>query len=257
MKKIILIFILVVFLLPLAFAASPSANKDPTLKLSQKYGQVVIQGGGVPFGSLISPDWKLAVRLEGQVDSLKEKETGSGSPIWQSRVLRDGDKVITGPNSYAKIILADDSSVIIGPNSVVAINMYQLAQQPLSVTLKLTAGKLFVDMKKFFGKDTNFEIKTPISSMVSRGTKYEVDVQENESIVTVYEGTVEVTSSFDYKKSLIEVGQRGLFLLHLYKLNLKKKLLSLCRYLPVNYVLMSIAILKRTLTLILKISIKE
>lgn len=210
MKTVKSVAFLMVLLLALsmAYAASPSANKDPTLKLSEKYGPVVVQGGGVPFGSLISPDWKLVVRLEGQVDSLKEKEPGSGSPIWQARVLRDGDKVITGPNSYAKIILADGSSVIIGPNSVAALNMYQLAQQPLSVTLKLTVGKIFVDMKKFFGKEANLEITTPNGAMTSRGTKYEVDVQENESIVNVYEGIVEVTGNVDPKKNLIEAGQQ-------------------------------------------------
>ncbi|MEK6905295.1 MAG: FecR family protein, partial [Nanoarchaeota archaeon] len=179
MKKIILILMLVVLLLPLTFAASPSANKEPTLKY-QKYGPVFVQGEGIPLDSTISPEWKLAVRLDGQVSSLKEKEMGSGSPIWQARVLRDGDKVITGPNSYAKIILADGSSVIIGPNSVVALNMYQLIQQPLLVSLKVTAGKLLVDMRRFFGKGGGdyFHINTPSSSMASRGTKYEVDVQE-------------------------------------------------------------------------------
>lgn len=194
---------------PLVFAASPSANKDPTLKLSDKYGPVVVEGEGIPLGGLISPDWKLAVRLEGQVGSLKEKEPGSGSPIWQSRALRDGDKVITGSNSYAKIIMADGSSVVIGPNSIVIMNMYQLTQQPLSVHIKLIAGKLLVDMKTFFGKESNFEITTPNGIISSRGTKYEVGVQENETTVTVYEGTVDFTSSFDQKESLIETGQIG------------------------------------------------
>ena len=230
MRKIILIFILVILFLPLAFAASPSDNEKPTLKLHQTSGRVDVFTMAELFSG--KAHWKLVTRLEGQVESLKEFETprpelspsakaiydligaeaprGGGSPIWQSRLLHDGDKAITGPDGYAKIILADESSVTIGPNTVVDISLIQLPKRPLNIKLKLMTGKLIADVKRFFGEEPSWEIPTPNGILGSRGTKFEVEVKENKTFVSVYEGIVKAINNFDNKTTLIYAGQVGI-----------------------------------------------
>jgi hypothetical protein len=122
----------------------------------------------------VSPDWKLVTRLKGTVESQKPEESGWSS-IWQARLLQDGDKARTAQDSRAEIRLADESKVTIGENSTVEINKFQLTPQSRMTQLKLIAGKIRCSVKKFFGKDSRFEVTTPNGVLAARGTEFFVE----------------------------------------------------------------------------------
>src|SRR3989338_551377 len=154
--------------------------------------------------------WALVARDEGIVESQKELEE-RWSPIWQSRLLQDGDNFKTGANSQATIILPDESKIIVGPNTIVSFDKDMFTKK---TTLRIRSGKLYDalsrDVKRFFGQESNHEITTPNGALSSRGTQFEVDVNENRTLSRVYEGTVEVRDFFDNSTFYVEAGQQAM-----------------------------------------------
>ncbi len=155
-------------------------------------------------------DWALVARGEGMVESQKKLEEG-WSLIWQSRLLRTGDSLKTGAHSQATIILPDESKIIIGPNTVVNLEKDLFTKK---YSLRVYVGKIYAawdrDVKKFFGKESDFEITTPNGVLGARGTEYEVNVDQEKTIIRVYEGLVEARSFYDNQTSLIPAGEQGI-----------------------------------------------
>ena len=155
-------------------------------------------------------DWALVARDEGIVESQKELEE-RWSPIWQSRLLKDGDKVKTGANSLATIIFPDESKIIIGPNTMVNLEKDMFKKK---ITLQFYLGTIYArfssDVQRFFGKENDFEITTPNGALSSRGTEYEVNVDQEKTTIRVYEGIVDVRSFYDNQTSVIPAGKQGI-----------------------------------------------
>ncbi|MCL5037255.1 MAG: FecR family protein [Chloroflexi bacterium] len=147
------------------------------------------------FGSqawAVSEAWKLVARINGKVESQKSNEAG-WSPIWQARLLRDGDRARTLGDSRARIILADKSYVILGQNTTVELENFKLTPQSRFVNLKLLTGRLRAEVSKFMGKDSNFEITTPNGVLSARGTEFFVEQKpENEEPVAGEEETAQL-----------------------------------------------------------------
>ncbi|MCD6310083.1 MAG: FecR domain-containing protein, partial [Candidatus Eremiobacteraeota bacterium] len=160
----------------------------------------------------VSAAWKLVARVKGKVESQKIDERG-WSPIWQARLLRDGDKARTLTNSRARIVLADKSYVILGQNTTVEMSEFKLTRQSRFVDIKLIVGKIRAEVSKFMGKDSSFEITTPNGVLSARGTEFFVQqkhVKEKEmgeesdcmaqlgglgnTVLVVFSGTVWVQS---------------------------------------------------------------
>jgi hypothetical protein len=127
--------------------------------------------------SAFAPDWKLVTRIKGTVESQKTQEAG-WSAIWQARLLQDGDKARTLQSSRAEIRLADDSKVTVGENTTVELSKFQLTPQSRFTQLKLLAGKIRCSVKKFFGKESRFEVTTPNGVLAARGTEFFVEQYE-------------------------------------------------------------------------------
>ncbi|MCL5773387.1 MAG: FecR family protein [Firmicutes bacterium] len=148
----------------------------------------------------ISPDWKLVVKVNGTVESQKADST-KWVGIWQSRMLKDGDKARTLDNSRANIRLADQTVVQVGSNTVVEISKFQLTEKSRLAELKLTAGKVRVNVGKFGGKESKVQVTTPNAVLAARGTDFYVEQEKvtkqgpggNTNII-VFSGTVNVTS---------------------------------------------------------------
>lgn len=124
----------------------------------------------------VTADWKLVVRVKGVVESLFSGET-NWERIWQSRMLRDGDKARTGADSRANIRLADNSIVVLGANTEVEISKFQISDQSRNVEFKLFNGKMRNTVGSFRGKDSRFEVKTPNAVMAARGTEFYVEYE--------------------------------------------------------------------------------
>jgi hypothetical protein len=146
----------------------------------------------------LDPDWKLVARLAGTVESQKAQQD-SWNFIWESRMLKDGDKARTSANSRAKICLADQSVLTIGESSLVEMSEFKMTPQSRTVKLKLEFGKLRSRVEKFLGKDSRFEVTTPNAVLAARGTDFLVDQEKvtrqfgaGGCYVVVFSGTVNI-----------------------------------------------------------------
>lgn len=119
-------------------------------------------------------DWKVVIRVDGTVQSQKYQQVAWDN-IWQSKMLKDGDKARTLTDSRAKIRLSDNSVITIGENTTVQMTDYKLTSQSRIAKLNLLAGKLRIKVGKFFGKESKFEVTTPTAVLAARGTDFYVE----------------------------------------------------------------------------------
>lgn len=148
----------------------------------------------------LDPDWKLVARVTGTVESRKAQQD-SWNFIWESRMLKDGDRARTSANSRAKICLADQSVLTIGENSLVEMSEFKMTPQSRIVKLKLEFGKLRSRVEKFLGKESRFEVTTPNAVLAARGTDFFVDQGKvtrqfgvGGCYIVVFSGTVNVNT---------------------------------------------------------------
>lgn len=178
-----------------------------------------------------SSAWKLVVRLKGDVESLRQGQTG-WDKIWQSRMLKDGDQTRTGDDSFARIKFSDQSSVLIGPKSLVTIAQFDATDTTRVAKVKFDLGIIRVYVSKFLGSDSTFEVTTPNAVLAARGTEFYVEQTANQSAnnnylcyggdlaylmaqaaktttkLAVFEGQVTVTSAVE--RYVITTGQTAL-----------------------------------------------
>lgn len=121
-----------------------------------------------------SDDWKVVIRVDGTVQSQKYQQVAWDN-IWQSKMLKDGDKARTLKDSRANIRLADNSVITIGENTTVQMTDFKLTPQSRIAKLNLLAGKLRIKVGKFFGKESKFEVTTPTAVLAARGTDFYVE----------------------------------------------------------------------------------
>jgi len=121
-----------------------------------------------------SDNWKVVIRVDGTVQSQKYQQVAWDN-IWQSKMLKDGDKARTLNDSRANIRLADNSVITIGENTTVQMTDFKLTPQSRIAKLNLLAGKLRIKVGKFFGKESKFEVTTPTAVLAARGTDFYVE----------------------------------------------------------------------------------
>lgn len=159
------------------------------------------------FGVILVPvlavesQWKLVVRVKGDVQSQKADES-QWQYIWQSKMLKDGDKARTLKDSRAKITLSDQTVVTIGENTVVEVSKFQLTEKSRTAAFKLLSGKLRVQVGKFFTGKSDIKVETPSAVLAARGTDFFVEQQEvtkqgpgNMLTVIVFDGIVGVNTA--------------------------------------------------------------
>lgn len=132
--------------------------------------------------NIVSPYKATITRVEGTV----LKKIGSQN-IWslanKGDVLDSGDSLRTKENSYAELRFSDGSIVKVSENTEVSIYKDYLS---------LAIGYIRLYITKLF---PNFEVRTPSAVAGVRGTEFSVEVLEDQTtIVTVYEGEVDVTA---------------------------------------------------------------
>jgi hypothetical protein len=124
----------------------------------------------------------------------------NGAPTVQhagkTELLKRGSSVITGDvietdaSSKAKILLADDSVLAIGPKSRVNVSDLVLDSSGRTVRLQVLAGRFKIAITKFFGGQTDYEIRTPTAVAGVRGTVLWGDTDLD--AICALEGNIEV-----------------------------------------------------------------
>lgn len=99
-----------------------------------------------------------------------------------------GSDIITGPDGSARVELWDGSVLLISPNSVVKID----ADFCDKYGLKLLKGSIYNKIKGLLGGG-GYEVSTERAAIGVRGTEFEVTVENDITVVKVYESKVEVT----------------------------------------------------------------
>jgi hypothetical protein len=124
------------------------------------------------------------VTVEGRVDV---QRTGSGtwSPAHLDQSLCKGDLVRAGQRSRATVQLVNQAVLRIDQNTAMRLDNIAVEKEERS-SLSLLQGAL----QSFSRKPRGFEVSTPYLNGSIEGTEFVFRVKENESELTVFEGTV-------------------------------------------------------------------
>lgn len=129
------------------------------------------------------------VFIDGWVDL---KTGGEIMEAFEGDVLRNGDSVITGDDSYAELSQKNLSTIKVQPNSVFTITEKE-GDGGKETVLSTTVGSVSYKFGKLFGKEP--KIATPSAIAGVRGTEFTVYAAEDgSSLVAVTSGLVTVSS---------------------------------------------------------------
>ncbi len=123
--------------------------------------------------------------------------------------LEPGNEIITSNNGRVVISLSDGSQVIVLPNSRVRLKEFRSANSVREL-LEILVGRVRVTIRHSGSTPNPYRLNSPAASIAVRGTDFLVDVQvSGETLVSVYEGLVEVTSLINPdNKRLVAPGDR-------------------------------------------------
>lgn len=107
-----------------------------------------------------------------------------------------GDVITTGEDGFVSLSFAGESFVNVQPDSQIQIVQFDCfdTEKPCVVNLFSDEGQMSFDVRNIgFTKPPRYSIETPYASAAVRGTRFDVEVQQ-ESVLGVTEGLVQVTS---------------------------------------------------------------
>ncbi|EQA54467.1 sigma factor regulatory protein, FecR/PupR family [Leptospira kmetyi serovar Malaysia str. Bejo-Iso9] len=137
------------------------------------------------------------VFVKGEASVMREVET----KLHQGDLLNESDIILTKAGGAVDIGLTDSSVIRVKENSRLILKELR-ENNGSQIRMNLAAGRLLnvVEKEK---KGSNFYVETPSAVAAVRGTSFEVNASESESVVFVAEGAVEVTSLNASKKVYI------------------------------------------------------
>ncbi|MBI2265488.1 MAG: FecR domain-containing protein [Armatimonadetes bacterium] len=139
----------------------------------------------------------------------KVRVQASGSAGWKEvkppAVLRVGDKVETGQDSYAVLFFNDKSTMKLAESSRVALTRLDMSQGDKTIfsRVQLELGKIWVNVQKFLNKESSFEVESGNALAAVHGTVFEMDGSDEEASMNVWEGMVDFQSGAEK----VSVGQ--------------------------------------------------
>lgn len=111
--------------------------------------------------------------------------------------LVEGDRIITGADSWVKLEIDGDKEIKLGDNTQISMSELKgsIKNQDDRTGISLFSGKIWTRIKKALNVKSKYEIKTPTTVMGVRGTVFFAGVDGDQTDVAVLEGTVAVTAS--------------------------------------------------------------
>ena len=129
------------------------------------------------------------------------------APATKGQRAQSGDKVHTGWFSYALIASEKHRAKF----EIFSSSDVQLAGNEPGIILSLERGRLHAIFDKITGTEPRV-VKTPGALLAVRGTQYLAEVNASgETVVDVYEGTVEVRSPLATAPTLVHAGETSTF----------------------------------------------
>lgn len=125
-------------------------------------------------------------------------DTGAGwekGIVVKDDILKIGEEIITGPDSWLSIELADGSEIKLGPDSKIVVTNDFCTEKPNKI--QMIMGDMWIKVKKLLG-EKKYNISTQGGHTGVRGTEFTVHSGTSggyyTEIIKVYEGSVEVYS---------------------------------------------------------------
>lgn len=117
----------------------------------------------------VTKEWVLVIRVNGKVYSALQ-DGSKWDPVYQSRMLKEGDSIYVAPNSKAKVRTSDNSvfEITTGDEGKLIHPTYFINQMP-EPTMDDYLKILNRTLNKFLKKKNTYDIKSPNCAMASRG----------------------------------------------------------------------------------------
>lgn len=142
--------------------------------------------------SLFADTAAVVVRAGG--DAFKATASGIGEPLVRRDELFEGDRVVTGADSYLTLKFSDQSVVDLGENSELFIRRFQLnGNDNDSLLLELLSGRIRTVTGALSNSPDAFRLQTDNASIAVRGTEFEVLLLDtSDTLVYRYDGIITV-----------------------------------------------------------------
>lgn len=141
-----------------------------------------------------------------------QARNGKGSVFNEGDRLNPNDRILTGPNSFVKLVLQDNTIVDIGPDSEFVIRQCSIGDpKDLKLDLALDLGRVRVNVNKKIDKTKrDFKFSSPTSVLAVRGTEFYVVWEKNRDgevfeNIALIEGSLEVVNALKKTKEFIKL----------------------------------------------------
>jgi hypothetical protein len=127
--------------------------------------------------------------LNGQIDA--QKGSTGFAPALDGDLLTTGDVVRADPAGNAVVTFFDGSTLTVQSGSQVRVaSLVKTATGGIQVSIEQNVGRTWASVQKL-GPDSKFEVKTPTSTAVVRGTSFETIVETVNGVTTTTVKTTE------------------------------------------------------------------
>ncbi len=134
--------------------------------------------------------------VSGEVKIVKKGEDTARALPEEKRLVKAGDKLITGADGRLSLNWIDGTRIRIAPGSELTVQKCEVAKGAQRAVFRLDLGKVWVRVLRMLSQQDKFEIKTPTATAGVRGTIFAVAVApDGTTDVSVYEGEVTVASA--------------------------------------------------------------
>ena len=141
--------------------------------------------------------------FEGNVNLTRRDED---MDVFEGMKLKNKDTVTTGSSSLIEILADSDKHIVADENTRFSIKA-KGSEKDGKIEIDLEYGSSLFEIENKLNEDSEFKVKTPNATASVRGTKFRVTYYPDriETVVNVFEGIVEVTSSISEVD--VEAGQ--------------------------------------------------
>jgi len=130
-----------------------------------------------------------AAQIKNQVSgSVGKRSLSVADPVYRA------ERISAGPASFGEMLLIDDSKVLVGENSEISLDNFVVSGGGIRrATLNVAKGAFrFISNGK---DDSNYQIRTPLSTIGVRGTLFDVYVANGLTRVVLLQGAVSVCNN--------------------------------------------------------------
>ena len=136
------------------------------------------------------------IQVSGPVEHINTSDTRSSAQ--ENTSLKEGDKVITGPNASALVNFEDGTQLLLSEESQLLINKASLVGNKRKLTdinVLLNEGEAEIRSNPSKLPGSQFVIETPSAFATTRGTVYRVRADENKTAAEVTQGKIDVANA--------------------------------------------------------------